>query len=273
MNNKIDERLRSVLAEKRPALMAHAIVGYPSLDATKALVKGMEKAGVDLVELQIPFSDPLADGPTIQKACEQALNNGVRVNDAFAVASSLSRETELPLLFMTYSNIVYKYGVEKFCADAARAGISGLIVPDLPLEAAAHEGLLTACKRYGLHNILTLAPTSTVSRLQKNRDIASGFVYCMSRQGVTGTQHGLDPDLEQYIRRVRRHMQAPLAVGFGISNVQRLRAVSPYADIVVVGSAIIDKLAGEEPKKALSNALDFIATLAKEVRSPRADKV
>lgn len=262
MVNKIDKRLQEVSRQGRPALMAHAVVGYPTLAATKELVQKMEKAGVDLVELQIPFSDPLADGPTIQRACEYALARGTKVADSFAVARELSQTTVLPLLFMTYYNIVYKYGVEKFCADAAKAGISGLIIPDAPLESAEYEGLMASCKKHSLHNILTLAPTSTTARIKKNAQAASGFIYCMSRQGITGVQAGFDPLLQKYLGQVRDHTKTPLAVGFGVSGVERFRAVAPHADIVVVGSAVIDRLA-----RGVGSALSLISELAKEARS------
>ncbi len=262
MVNDIDARLQQISLENRPALMAHAVVGYPDLATTKKLVVGMEGAGVDLVELQIPFSDPLADGPTIQQACEQALASGTKVADAFAIAAELSKATTIPLLFMTYYNIVYKYGVEKFCKDAAKAGISGIIVPDAARESAEHEGLLAACERYSLYNIVTLAPTSTPERIAKNAAIAQGFIYCMSRQGVTGTKQGFDEELEPYLRRVRERTNVPLAVGFGVSSLERLRTVAPYADIVVVGSAIISELSAH----GLGAATNFVNKMAREVR-------
>lgn len=262
MVNDIDARLQQISLENRPALMAHAVVGYPDMTTTKKLVIAMEDAGVDMVELQIPFSDPLADGPTIQQACELALDNGTRVADAFAAAAEISGTTTIPLLFMTYYNIVYNYGVEKFCKDAAKAGVSGVIVPDTARESAEHEGLLAACERYNLCNIVTLAPTSTPERIAKNAAIAQGFIYCMSRQGVTGTAQGFDDEIESYLERVRKRTSVPLAVGFGVSSVERLRVVAPYADIVVVGSAIINELSAH----GLGAATSFVGKMAREVR-------
>jgi tryptophan synthase alpha subunit len=255
MSNKIDIKLAELKKTGRKGLMTHVVVGFPSLGMTERLVIAMEQSGVDFVELQIPFSDPLADGPTIQSACEQSLAGGTKVKDAFVVATKLSKQVKIPLLFMGYFNTVFKYGVEKFCADAAVAGISGIIIPDAPLEAAQHEGLLAACKKYQLRNIITLAPTSTNDRLDKNDAIASGFVYCMSRQGVTGAKLGLDPDVKAYLQNVRQHVNAPMAVGFGISNRGRLDAVTPYCDIAVVGSALLDGVteaqkAGNDPIQA-----------------------
>jgi tryptophan synthase alpha chain len=264
MANKIDERLDSLLAGQRKGLMTHVVVGYPTLDSTLPLLVAMDEAGVDFIELQIPFSDPLADGPTIQSACEAAIAGGTRVRDAFAIAAQAAAKVQAPLLFMAYANTVYRYGVEAFCRDAAQAGISGTIVPDLPAEAAEHEGYLDACRRHGLHNIVTLAPTSTDERMTKNATVASGFVYCMSRRGVTGTQLGLAPDLQAYLQRVRGHLSVPMAVGFGISDRSRLEQVLPYCDIATVGSALIDRLGelatGDVAGQA-DAAGDFIRTL------------
>lgn len=261
MPNKIDTKLAELRAAGRKGLMTHVVIGYPSLADTVELVVTMESSGVDFVELQIPFSDPLADGPTIQRACEASLERGTRVQDAFAVARELEGKVQIPLLFMAYFNTVFKYGVQRFCADAAAAGVAGLIVPDVPLEAAEHEGFLAACQQYGLHNIVTLAPTSTVKRLEANNTIASGFAYCMSRQGVTGTQSGLAPDIAAYLARVRKHVTVPLAVGFGIGDRERLAMVLPHCDIAVIGSALIDRIATSHNTKPTRVARDFIASL------------
>jgi tryptophan synthase alpha chain len=261
MTNKIDDQLRIIVTSKRTGLMTHVVVGYPTLNATVPLVRGLELAGSDFIELQIPFSDPLADGPTIQKACEVALSNGTRVRDAFIIAQQLKGTVRIPLLFMAYFNTVYKYGVEKFCADAAQAGISGLIIPDAPLEAAQHEGLLDSCERHGLYNILTFAPTSTDQRLKKNAPVAKGFVYCMSRQGVTGAHQGLDPKLQQYLTRVRTQIDVPIAVGFGISNKERLQAIAPHAEVAVIGSAIIDIVSNSPADVIVTNAQAFLRSL------------
>lgn len=268
MANRIAEKLAELKAQKRPGLMTHTVIGYPNLETTVNLVQDMEAAGVDLVELQIPFSDPLADGPTIQRACEAAIENGTKVSDAFKVAKKLSKTTQLPLLFMTYYNIIYKYGVEKFCADAAEAGINGLIVPDAPLEVAEREGLAESCSKYGLYNIAVLAPTSTDRRLHKNAK-AQGFVYCMSRQGVTGAKQGFDPELGHYLKRVRKHLSVPIALGFGISSRERVQAVLPHTDIAVIGSAVIDIIADSKPAAIRTNVKRFIAELVQATRDRR----
>jgi tryptophan synthase alpha chain len=254
MPGRIDERLALLAAGRRKGLMTHVVVGYPSLASTGPLIAAMDEAGADFIELQIPFSDPLADGPTIQSACEAAIARGTRVRDAFTIAAEAAAQVQAPLLFMAYANTIYRYGTEAFCRDAAGAGISGLIVPDLPAEAARHEGYLDACSQHGLHNIATLAPTSTSERMTVNAAVASGFVYCMSRRGVTGTQLGLAPDIQAYLQRARRHLAVPIAVGFGISDRTRLEQVLPYCDIATVGSALLDRLAATEPGDVASQA-------------------
>src|SRR5689334_23892085 len=149
----IDSKLEQIRKESRIGLMTHVVVGYPSLEMTQKMVLAMEKAGADLVELQIPFSDPLADGPTIMRACEKALANGTKVRDAFDLAAKLSRQVKIPLLFMAYYNTVFKYGTKRFCEDAKKAGISGLIVPDIPLEEESEEYFIKYCQAAGLKNI------------------------------------------------------------------------------------------------------------------------
>lgn len=239
-------------------LMTHVVVGYPSLDATIALVKIMEKAGVDFVELQIPFSDPLADGPTIMKACETALANGVKVKDAFLLARKLSKEVSIPLLFMAYYNTVFKYGTEKFCRAAKEAGITGLIVPDMAIEEERCEHFLQFCKKYEMNNIQVVSPSSTDERLEKNAKVANGFVYVTARQGITGAKAELDTDITAFLKKVRQHFTIPIAVGFGISKKEHLQALRGNADIVIVGSAIIDVINKSKESEIEKNVGSFI---------------
>lgn len=237
--NPIDKQLAKINKEKRLGFMTHVVVGYPSIDKTISIVKTMAETGVDFIELQIPFSDPLADGPTIMKACEEALKNGVKVKDAFELASNLSKQIEMPLLFMAYYNTVFKYGTQRFCQEARKAGISGLIVPDIPLEEEHEEHFIRYCQEAGLKNIRVISPISTVERLKKNAKIADGFIYCTARQGITGTQKGIDPKIASFLKNVRKYFKIPIAVGFGISNRERLKFIESFTDIAVIGSAII----------------------------------
>lgn len=220
--------------------MTHVVVGYPSIEETISFVKTMAESGADIVELQIPFSDPLADGPTIMKACEEALANGIRVKDAFMVMKQLSVQVEIPLLFMAYYNTIFNHGVERFCFDAQEAGAAGLIVPDMPLDEEANEHFFEYCKKYNLYHIQVISPASTDERLQKNAAVANGFVYVTSRQGTTGAQESLDPKLRDYLAKAKKFLSLPLAVGFGISKREHLHMLKGHAAIAVIGSAIID---------------------------------
>jgi len=238
--NQIDKQLAKIKQEQRLGFMTHVVVGYPSLAKTESLVKVMIDVGVDFIELQIPFSDPLADGPTIMRACEEALRKGIKVRDAFKLASSLSKQINIPLLFMAYYNTVFKYGAQRFCQDGKKVGISGLIVPDIPLEEEHEEHFIKYCKEAGLKNIRVISPVSTVDRLKKNAKVADGFIYCTARQGITGAQKELDPKIASFLKKVKKYFEIPIAVGFGISSKERVEQVRPYVDIAIIGSAIID---------------------------------
>lgn len=259
--NPIDLKLAEIKKRKTIGLMTHVVVGYPSLAFTVDIAKTMAQAGADFIELQIPFSDPLADGPTIMRACESSLEQGTKVSDSFTVARKLSHEVKTPLIFMAYFNTVFVYGVEKFCKDAKKSGISGLIVPDMPLEEEGCEYLAEYAKKNSLHLISVISPVSTEVRLQKNSLVAGGFVYCSARQGITGVSKSLDPNLAAYLKTVRRFFKIPVAVGFGISNKEHIVSIAPYADVVVVGSAIIDLINKSDSKTVLKNVERFIRGL------------
>lgn len=261
--NIIDKQIKKIKEEKRLGLMAHIVVGYPSLKDTIFIAKAMEKAGVDFIELQIPFSDPLADGPTIMKACEASLKNGTKVKDSLNIMRILSKETSLPILFMGYYNNIFKYGVMKFCSDAKKAGATGLIIPDIPIEEEHMEHFIEYCKMNELCNIRVISPVSTLERIRKNAAVARGFVYCTARQGVTGAQKNLNPDLIAYLKKIRRLFKVSLAVGFGISKKEHLNMLAPYADIAVVGSALIDVINKSNKQKLEDDVKQFLYSLQK----------
>lgn len=242
-------------------LMTHVVIGYSSLEETVKIVKTMVKSDVDLIELQIPFSDPLADGPTIMRACEKSLENGTKVKDAFILMKKLSSEVKIPLLFMSYFNIVFKYGVEKFCRDTKKSGAYGLIVPDMNIDEENHEHFIYYCQKYDLQNIQVISPASTSERLKKNVAIARGFVYFAAHQGITGSKNELDPNLVSNIQKVRRFFSIPIAVGFGISKREHIKKLSSHADIAVVGSAIIDIINRSNKKNVNKNIKEFINQL------------
>ena len=235
----------------RKALIAYVTVGYPSVAATLKVVPLLASSGCDMVELGIPFSDPLADGATIQKASFCALQNGVTPQICLEVAKQLRQEVNIPLVFMTYYNPVFSYGLEEFCTAGARCGLDGLIVPDLlPDEGSELE---TICQRHGLDLIYLLAPTSTEERIRLVAQRSRGFIYLVSVTGVTGIRDKLPPDLEALVARVRRIATQPLCVGFGISTPEQAGQVARIADGVIVGSQIIQLMEAEDEFTSVGN--------------------
>jgi tryptophan synthase alpha chain len=232
------------------ALIAYITVGYPTIEATLKVVPLLADSGCDIVELGIPFSDPLADGVTIQKSSFHALQNGVTLQLCLEVASKLSRKVNIPLVFMTYFNPVFSYGLEKFCAASAGSGISGLIIPDLPPEEGSE--LEAISRRQGLDLIYLLAPTSTQERIRLVVEKSQGFIYLVSVTGVTGVRHRLPADLAAFVTRVKKIATQPLCVGFGISTPEQANQIARIADGVIVGSRIIQLMEMEDDFTSLA---------------------
>jgi len=238
--DKLVHTLQALQQKRQLGLMTHVVVGYPRLEETARLVKAMGEAGADLIELQMPFSDPVADGPTILIANKASLDQGTKTRDCLHLMSRLSHEMETPLLFMGYYNLVFNYGVEKFCRDAAKAGAQGLIVPDIPPDEESEEHYYQSCYKYDLAPIVVVSPASTEKRLRMLAEYGRGLVYAVSRYGITGAKAELAPELLDYLKRVKHSIHLPLAVGFGISKKEHVRALASHADIAVVGSALIN---------------------------------
>jgi tryptophan synthase alpha chain len=238
--SRIGEVLARCRKDGRMAFIAFVTVGYPDVDATLRLVPALVAGGADMVELGVPFSDPLAEGTTIQRSSYHALQQGVTPAVCLEVVKQLREQgVAIPLLLMGYYNPILAYGIDKFARDAAAAGADGLILVDLPPEEAA--GVQTACADRGLDLIYLLAPTSSDERIALVAGRANGFVYCVSLTGVTGARGEIPPGLREFLARVRAHTSLPLAVGFGISRREHVRAVGELgADAAVIGSAIID---------------------------------
>lgn len=238
-------RIASVFARREhAAFIPYVTVGYPSLPATLEVVSLLEKSGADMVELGIPFSDPLADGVTIQQASFHALQAGVTPARCLEVARALRRQVSLPLILMSYFNPLLSYGLEAFCAAAARAGVDGLIVPDLPPEEAAE--LEEATIRHGLDLTYLLAPTSTEERIRQVARRSRGFIYLVSVTGVTGARENLPPELTGFVARVRKVATLPLCVGFGISTPEQAKEVARIADGVIIGSRLVQLMSARE---------------------------
>ncbi|MCX8032310.1 MAG: tryptophan synthase subunit alpha [Thermoleophilia bacterium] len=225
---------------KRPLLIPYMTGGYPSFRGCGELLAAFVEAGADIVELGIPFSDPLADGPVIQAASTAALGAGTRPRDVLRLALEVS-EAGCPVILLSYLNTILAYGIEEFFADAAQSGVMGVVVPDLPAEEA--DLLSGAAKGEGIDVVLLAAPTSTEARLKQIAASASGFIYCVSTTGVTGARRILRADLPDFLARLRKFTDLPLAVGFGVSSVEQVRAVGAISDGVIIGSALVQMVA------------------------------
>ena len=251
--------------ERRLALVVYLTVGYPDRASTGALLRAALDGGADVLELGVPFSDPLADGTTVQRASEVALRQGITLADCLSEAAAVVRERDAPVLFMGYTNPFMQYGFERLAADGARAGIAGLIVPDMPAEESAELDFTLAPA--GLLRIDLYAPTTPNDRLAKLLPRARGFVYCVSLTGVTGARRALASDVAEFVGRVRRHTDLPIAVGFGISAPEHVSALRGTADGSVVGSAAIDVVTNAPPQKRADELREFVASLAAAGRS------
>jgi len=220
--NKIDKVFKELKSKGEKALIAYISCGDPSLDFTEELVPVLAKSGADLIELGVPYSDPVADGPTIQRASGRALAGGVTMEKIFLLVKRLREKTQVPLIMMTYYNPVYVGGLDAFVKKAALAGIDGLIIPDLPVEESYI--LKEAADKRNLYLIFLAAPTSTPKRIAMITKLAKGFVYCVSVAGVTGARDTTDQGLGSFLNRIRQHTDLPLCVGFGISGPETARA-------------------------------------------------
>ena len=232
-----------------PALVAYVTCGDPDLRTTHEIALAAIDAGAEVIELGVPFSDPVADGPVIQRASERALKNGVSLEDVLGLAAEIRRRSDAGLIVFTYFNPVLRMGVEKFAARAAEVGVDGALITDLPVEEAGEY--LGHMRKKDLATIFLAAPTSTDERLKRIARASSGFVYAVSRTGVTGARKEISEDAQNLVRRLRKFTKLPIAVGFGISQAEQFAAVGEYADAAVIGSAIvqvIERSPGTEAK-------------------------
>ncbi len=235
-HSRIAEKFRQLRARNEAALIPFVIAGDPSLDKTVRIVREFESQGADLIELGVPFSDPMADGPANQRAHSRGLAAGASLRAILSLVSDIRRESQIPIVLFGYFNPIFHYGCEQFCADAAQAGVDGLLTVDLPPEEA--DELRKPARANGLDLIYLLAPTTPIDRAQKIARTASGFLYYVSVTGVTGARTALASDLEEHIADLRRITALPLGVGFGISSAEQAASVARFADAVIVGSAI-----------------------------------
>ena len=259
--NKIDLKFKELKEKNQKVLIPFIALGDKSLDETVEIAQVLEKAGADIVELGIPFSDPLADGPIIQDAYHRALTSGINVKDMIKTVENITSKINIPVIIMVYYNVVYCKGVEKFLSDLENAGVSGVIVPDVPLE--EREELLKACENNNIALIPLVAPTSK-ERINKITSNSKGFVYCVSHAGTTGEQNTISSNIKEYLQEVKNNTDTPICVGFGISSVETAGAVKEYCDGVIIGSAIVRRI-GEE--KDFEERKKDVYEFVKEIKS------
>ena len=243
--------------ENGKAFIPFITCGDPSLDVTEQLVYGAEEAGADLIELGIPFSDPTAEGPVIQAANERALAGGVTTDKIFDMVRRIRQKTDIPMVFMTYANVVFSYGSERFISTCKEIGIDGLILPDIPYE--EKEEFDPICKQYGLDLVSLIAPTSheRISMIAKE---ANGFVYCVSSLGVTGTRTEITTNVGEMIELVKKAKDIPCAIGFGISTPDQAKKMAASADGVIVGSAIV-KIIAKYGREAAQPVFEYVKSM------------
>ncbi len=257
-SSRITTALREAVERGEKGLIPYIMAGDPSLDETVELAVAMDRAGADVLELGIPFSDPVADGPAIQAAAVRSLKSGTTVRGVLEAAREIRRRSDIPLVLMTYYNPVYQYGPEKFVQDAAGAGVNGMIVPDLPPEEACE--LLKSGDAYGVDLIPLVTPNTPAGRLRMIAGRVRGFVYCVSVTGVTGTRDRVAAGLSAMTSRVREQTVLPVAVGFGISTPKQARETAKFCDAVIVGSALVKMVADR------AGVPDMVETVSRRVR-------
>ena len=248
--------------EKGKAFIPFITCGDPSLEATEKIVYAMEEAGADLIELGIPFSDPTAEGPVIQEANIRALSGGVTTDKIFDMVVKIRKNTKIPMVFMTYANVVFSYGTERFVKKAAEIGMDGLILPDVPFE--EKEEFDCVCRKYGLDLISLIAPTSH-DRIRMIAKEASGFVYCVSSLGVTGMRSEITTDIGAMVKLVKEAKDIPCAVGFGISTPEQAKKMAGQSDGAIVGSAIV-KLCAQYGADCVPYVKEYVKAMKDAVR-------
>jgi tryptophan synthase alpha chain len=264
VRNRLDAAFASVRSRGRKALVAYLAAGYPRFSEQTGLVQGLEESGVDILEVGIPFSDPVADGPTIQFASHQSLRGGTTVRKVLAWVRSLSTKVDLPIVFMTYMNPVLAYGLKKFAAQASAAGVTGVIVPDLiPEESGEISKALTS---RNIHLIHLVAPTTPKDRMKLIARKTSGFLYAVSVAGVTGARRHkvFSPATRRWLRSLQKLSPHPVCVGFGISGPEQVKALRGSVDGFIVGSALIDIIRKQKPGRRKAELNRFVRGLAKE---------
>jgi tryptophan synthase alpha chain len=256
---KVNEPTSRIRFKQTPGLVVYVTCGDPNISTTREIVLAACRAGADLIELGVPFSDPVADGPVIQRASERALQQGTSLGDVLRLASDVRKETDAGLIIFSYLNPVLRFGLQRFCAEAAKAGVDGALITDLTVEEA--DGYRAAMAEHNLDTVFLAAPTSPDARLKAITQACKGFVYAVSRTGITGAQKQLAGDAQDLVKRIRKFTRLPVAVGFGIANAEQFAQVGKFADAVVVGSAIVQAIEQNSGREAQA-----VAKLVSELR-------
>ena len=257
----------AIVFKKRPGLVAYITCGDPDLDTSREVALAAIHAGADVVELGVPFSDPVADGPVIQRASERALKHGTNLSGVLAMAKQIREQSNAGLIIFSYLNPILQFGLEKFCAAAAEAGVDGALLTDLPVEEASEY--LETMKTHKLAPVFLAAPTSTEQRLRDVGKHSRGFVYAISRTGITGTRQELAGDARSLVERLRTHTKLPIAVGFGVSTPEQFAEVGTFADAAVIGSAIVQRIEQNLGHEATAVS-EFLSSLTGAAQAARA---
>lgn len=264
--NRIEERFARLKRESKKGLIVYIGAGDPNVETTRQLGIAFHNLGVDVLELGVPFSDPLADGLVNQLAAQRGLESGTTPSKVLQTVAAIRKDAQIPIVLYIYFNLIHKYGIERFIQDAAKAGVDGLLVLDLPPEEGDnYEALMRKC---GLCNIYLVAPTTPEERIEFIVKRGAGFIYYVSREGVTGMQAKVSNTLGEMTKKIRSHTKLPIAVGFGISNAEQAKAVAKQAEAIVVGSAIVNQIAEQGKSPKLTEEVSrFVRTLAEAIKS------
>jgi len=259
--NRIDKKFQELKEAGKKALITFVTAGDPEPSATPRFVRAMEEAGADIIELGVPYSDPIAEGPVIQESSARALKYGIRLGDIFSYVSEIRKTSEIPILLLLYYNCIFKYGIERFFEECANVGVDGIIVPDLPVE--ERDDIKSASDSKGIPVITLIAPTSK-ERMERIVKEAKGFVYCVSSLGVTGMREGFHQNLAEFVSEIHKYTNTPRAIGFGISTPEQVKLIRNYSEGVIVGSAIVKRI-GEAAsvEEAEKRVKDFVGQLRK----------
>lgn len=249
----------ALIFKSRPGLVVYVTCGDPDISTTRSVILAAAQAGADVIELGVPFSDPVADGSVIQAASQRALERGTRLEDVLRVAREVREQSDVGMIVFSYLNPIMRFGMARFCAAAADAGVDGALITDLPVEEAGEY--VEQMRSRNLATVFLAAPTSPDGRLKRIAEMSTGFVYAVSRTGVTGARNDISQDARELVGRIRRYTTLPVAVGFGVSNAEQFATVGDFSDAVVVGSAIVKTIATAGPERAAEAVGNFVRGL------------